>query len=81
MFYEEASGHWGVETDFSTGTCPHCTLPLLENPEGVGLGLGSGPNVVVFPKCGHAFHNFCNESDQACSLCVSNSIHNTLMRW
>jgi hypothetical protein len=74
VFYEEATGHWGTETEFSNGTCPLCTLPLLENPEGTGLGLGSGPTVLIFPKCGHAFHGFCNENDHACSLCVVNNI-------
>jgi len=73
QFYEEASGHWGVETDFAGGTCAHCTLPLLENPEG-GLGLGSGPTIVVFPKCGHAFHNFCIEGDKACTMCLMNNM-------
>eukprot|EP00026_Physarum_polycephalum_P000440 Phypoly_transcript_00441.p1 GENE.Phypoly_transcript_00441~~Phypoly_transcript_00441.p1 ORF type:complete len:1585 (+),score=566.32 Phypoly_transcript_00441:138-4757(+) len=74
VFYEEATGHWGAETEFSNGTCPLCTLPLLENPEGSGLGLGSGPTVLIFPKCGHAFHGFCNENDHACSVCVVNNI-------
>jgi len=70
FLYEESGGHWGVETDFVGGICPHCTLPLLENPEASGLGMGSGTSVVVFPKCGHAFHNFCNDNDKACSLCL-----------
>jgi len=74
VFYEEATGHWGAETEFSNGTCPLCTLPLLENPEGTGLGLGSGPTVLIFPKCGHAFHGFCNENDHACSVCVGTNI-------
>jgi len=85
FFYEEAIGHWGVETDFSLGTCAHCTLSLLENPEGGGVsnagvggllggGTATGPTVVVFPKCGHAFHNFCSDDDKACVLCLANNM-------
>jgi len=81
FFYEESTaGHWGVETDFSSGICAHCTLSLLENPEGGPIGGGAGPSVVVFPKCGHAFHNFCNDDQSACVLCFNSNMESWTRR-
>eukprot|EP01105_Mastigella_eilhardi_P027564 TRINITY_DN854_c0_g1_i1.p1 TRINITY_DN854_c0_g1~~TRINITY_DN854_c0_g1_i1.p1 ORF type:complete len:2101 (-),score=576.24 TRINITY_DN854_c0_g1_i1:641-6916(-) len=71
VFAEEASAaKWGVTFDVA-GTCECCSLPLAENPEArVGATLHKkSHSVVVFQRCGHAYHKCCVGHD-GCLLCL-----------
>eukprot|EP01132_Coremiostelium_polycephalum_P002021 gene2021-2488_t len=69
FFEDNARRHWGVETELQGGSCPICTLPLLENPESSFLG-STPATIIVFPNCGHSYHQCCIE-EQGCTLCFS----------
>ncbi|EFA85390.1 RING zinc finger-containing protein [Heterostelium album PN500] len=69
QFFEDSSFHWGTETEIHSGQCPICTLPLVENPESTFVGV-TPSSVVIFPYCGHSYHQYCIE-EQGCLLCYS----------
>jgi len=64
-FFEELNSHWGVTATLSHGICPVCCLPIKQR-------LGED-KVVVFPHCGHGYHERCVESD-SCTVCLVESL-------
>jgi hypothetical protein len=79
--YEEAgASHWGVAYGSpSSSTCVFCSLPLVMADESAALLLRPGmsassksivsSNIVIFPRCGHAYHQSCLGTD-ACVQCL-----------